>query len=133
MGARVLLILSRILLSLLDQLRDRKVLLLLVMSLATGGDTWDISTLLREFQGPRLVFISAAHRVTGFLSTYGIARDQELCLARPHDQIHLIIISSVHHPPGHRHRIISVVPHYAKLRLIGHSIELCLLLLVLLA
>ena len=132
MGARILLILSRILLCLLYQLRDREVLLLLVMSLATGGDTWDVSALLWEFQGPRLVFIRAAHGVTGFLSTYGIARDQELSLTRPHDQIHLIIISCMHHAPGHRHRIISVVPHYAKLRLIGHSIELCLLLLVLL-
>jgi hypothetical protein len=132
-GARVLLILSRILLCLLDQLRDRKVLLLLVMSFSPGGDTWDVSTLLREFQSPRLVFIRASHGITGFLSTYGIARDKELCLTSPHDQIYLIIISSVHHAPSHCHRIISVVPHYAKLRLIGHSIELCLLLLMLLA
>ena len=130
MGARILLILSRILLCLLYQLRDREVLLLLVMSLATGGDTWDVSALLREFQGPRLVLIRAAHGVTGFLSS--IARDKELSLTRPHDQIHLIIISCVHHAPCHCHRIISIVPQYAKLRLIGNSIELCLLLLVLL-
>jgi hypothetical protein len=129
-GARILLILSRILLCLLYQLRDREVLLLLVMSLATGGDTWDVSTLLREFQGPCLVFIHAAHGVTGFLSS--ITRDQELCLTRPHDKIYLIIISCMHHAPGHCHRIISIVPQYAKLRLIGHSIELCLLLQVLL-
>ena len=131
-GRLVLLVLCRVILGLLDQLRDREVLLLLVMSLATGGDTRDVPTLLREFQGPRLVFIRAAHRVTGFLSTYGLAWDQELCLTRPHDQIDLIIISCVHHAPGHCHGIISVVPRYAKLSLIGHSIELCLLLLVLL-
>jgi hypothetical protein len=100
--------------------------------LATGGDPLDIPALLREFQGPCLVFIRAAHGVTGFLSTYGLARDQELCLARPHDQVDLIIIPCVHHPAGHRHGIISVVPRYAKLTLIGYSIELCLLLLVLL-
>jgi hypothetical protein len=121
-GRRVLLILSSVVLSLLDQLRDREVLLLLVMSLATRGDSRDVSTLLREFQGPRLVFIRAPHGVAGFLSTYGFAGDQELCLTCAHNQIDFIIIPCVHHTPGHCHRIISVVPGYAKLSLILHSI-----------
>ena len=75
MGARVLLILNRVVLCLLNQLRDREVLLLLVMSLATRSDPLDVPTLLREFQGPSLVFIRATHGVTGFLSTNGLARD----------------------------------------------------------
>ena len=103
------------------------------MSLApTGGDAWDISALLREFQGPRLVLIRAAHGVAGLLSTYGLTRDQELCLARPHNQIDLIIISRMHHASGDCYRMISIVARYSKLSLIGHSIELSLLVLVLL-
>ena len=124
MDPGVFLVLSCAELGLLDQLRDREVLLLVVLRLP-GGDPGGVPALLGEFHGPRLILIRAPHRVPGFLVTYGFPWDHELGQAVSEG---VRLIPGVKYPAGHRYRVISVVPgdpqDHLLVLVVRHSIML---------
>ena len=84
---------ARVILSLLQQLRDREVLLLLGFTACH-----DIPGLLlvRKFHSPRVIFISSPYRVAGLGSTHIVDRHHELRLTCT-QCAHFVIIPSMHH------------------------------------